>query len=330
MKALITGITGQDGSYLAEFLLEKGYQVHGIVRRDSLKNEERLENIVHIKDRLTLHEASLNDHLSIYNIFLKVLPSECYHLSASSFVSDTFNNEFDTMNFNFNSTHYILSAIKEVCDKCRFFFAGSSEMFGDPSISPQSESTQFNPKSIYGISKVASHYLLKNYRDREGIFACTGLMYNHESPRRGRHFVTKKIISTATRIKHGLETELILGNLDSVRDWGYSPDYVQAMWQILQIENPDDFIIATGKLHSVRQFLDIVFTYLGLDYRDYVRVDSKFYRKGEKVPLCGDTGKINRVIGWQSKKNLQSIIYEMVDKEEIKFLKGRIGTSKLN
>ncbi len=288
MKALITGITGQDGSYLAEFLLEKGYQVHGIVRRESLENEKKLINIAHIKDRLTLHEGGLADHLSIYKIFLKVLPNECYHLSASSFVTYTFNNEFDTMNINFNSTHYLLSTIKEVCGECKLFFAGSSEMFGEPNVTPQTESTKFNPKSIYGISKVASHYLLKNYRDREGIFACTGIMYNHESPRRGNHFVTKKIISTAIKIKYNQENELLLGNLESVRDWGYSPDYVQAMWEILQLDTPDDFIISTGRLHSVRDFLNIVFSYLDLDYRNYVKVDPKFYRESEKIPLFGN------------------------------------------
>ena len=316
MKALITGITGQDGSYLAEFLLKKGYQVHGIVRRESLENESKLVNIVHIKDQLTLHEGSLSDHLSIYKVFQKVLPSECYHLSASSFVNYTFNNEFDTMNINFNSTHYILSTIKEVCSECRLFFAGSSEMFGEPNISPQTENTQLNPKSIYGISKASSHYLLKNYRDREGIFACTGIMYNHESPRRGNHFVTKKIISTAVKIKYGLANELLLGNLDSVRDWGYSPDYVQAMWKILQLDSPSDFIISTGELHSVREFLNIAFSYLNLDYMDYVKVDPKFYREGEKIPLCGNPEKINKVTGWKNKKKLESIIYEMIDNEK--------------
>jgi GDPmannose 4,6-dehydratase len=316
VKALITGITGQDGSYLAEFLLKKGYQVHGIVRRESLENESKLVNISHIKDQLTLHEGSLSDHLSIYKVFQKVLPSECYHLSASSFVNYTFNNEFDTMNINFNSTHYILSTIKEVCSECRLFFAGSSEMFGEPNISPQTENTQFNPKSIYGISKVSSHYLLKNYRDREGIFACTGIMYNHESPRRGNHFVTKKIISTAVKIKYGLANELLLGNLDSVRDWGYSPDYVQAMWKILQLDSPSDFIISTGELHSVREFLNIAFSYLNLDYMDYVKVDPKFYREGEKIPLCGNPEKINKVTGWKNKKKLESIIYEMIDNEK--------------
>lgn len=315
MKALITGITGQDGSYLAEYLLKKGYQVHGIVRRESLENTKKLINIKHIQNELILHEGSLSDHLSIYKIFMKVLPNECYHLSASSFVNYTFNNEFDTMNINFNSTHYILSTIREVCSDCKLFFAGSSEMFGEPNISPQAENTSFNPKSIYGISKVASHYLLKNYRDREGVFACTGIMYNHESPRRGNHFVTKKIISTAVKIERDLENELLLGNLDSVRDWGYAPDYIRAMWRILQLDNPDDFIISTGGLHSVRDFLDIVFSYLDLDYKDYVKTDHRFYRESERIPLCGNPEKINKATGWTNKKGLESIIHEMVDAE---------------
>jgi len=303
MKALITGITGQDGSYLAEYLLKKGYQVHGIVRRESLENDKKLINIAHIKDKIVLHDGSLSDHLSIYKIFMKVLPDECYHLSASSFVDYTFNNEFDTMNINFNSTHYLLSTIKEVCINCKLFFAGSSEMFGNPNVAPQTEDTPFNPKSIYGISKLSSHYLIKNYRDREGIFACTGIMYNHESPRRGNHFVTKKIISAAVRIDLGLESELLLGNLDSVRDWGYSPDYVRAMWQMLQLDEPNDFIISTGSLHSVRDFLDITFSYLGLDYNDYVKIDQRFFRESEKTPLCGDYSRINRYTGWENKKN---------------------------
>lgn len=314
-KAIITGITGQDGSYLAEFLLEKGYEVHGIIRRESFEDIDKLSNIKHIKDKLYLHEGSLNDHLSIYKIFSKVLPDECYHLSASSFVNYSFNDEFQTMNNNFNSTHYLLSTIREVKKECKFYFAGSSEMFGEPSVSPQTENTPFNPKSIYGISKVSSHYLLKNYRDKEGIFACTGIMYNHESPRRGSQFVTKKIISSAVKIKKGLQKELYLGNLDAKRDWGYAPDYVNAMWQMLQQDKADDYIIATGNLHSVRDFVDIVFRYLDLDYKDFVKVDPKFYRASEKNPLCGNPNKIKSIIGWENTKTLEEIIREMIDKE---------------
>lgn len=276
-KAIITGITGQDGSYLAELLLSKGYEVHGLVRRESFEDFNRLKNIKHIKDKLHLHEGSVEDHLTIYKVFSNVLPDECYHLSASSFVNYSFNDEFQTMNNNFNSTHYLLSTIREVKRDCKFYFAGSSEMFGEPAETPQTESTPFSPKSIYGISKVSSHYLLKNYRDKENIFACTGIMYNHESPRRGSPFVTKKIITTAVKIKLGLEKELFLGNIDAKRDWGYSPDYVLAMWQILQNDTPEDFILATGQLHSVRDFLEITFSYLKLDYMDYVKIDKKIF-----------------------------------------------------
>ena len=314
-KAIITGITGQDGSYLAEFLLEKGYEVHGIIRRESFEDIDKLSNIRHIKDKLYLHEGSLNDHLSIYKIFSKVLPDECYHLSASSFVNYSFNDEFQTMNNNFNSTHYLLSTIREVKKECKFYFAGSSEMFGEPIETPQNEDTPFNPKSIYGISKVSSHYLLKNYREKEGIFACTGIMYNHESPRRGSQFVTKKIISSAVKIKKGLQKELYLGNLDAKRDWGYAPDYVNVMWQMLQQDKADDYIIATGNLHSVRDFIDIVFRYLDLDYKDFVKVDPKFYRASEKNPLCGNPNKIKSIIGWENTKSLENIIKEMIVSE---------------
>ena len=314
-KAIITGITGQDGSYLAELLLKKGYEVHGLVRRESFEDIEKLENIKHIKDELKLHEGALNDHLTIYKIFSKVLPDECYHLSASSFVNYSFNDEFQTINNNFNSTHYLLSTIREVKKECRFYFAGSSEMFGEPAASPQTEETPFNPKSIYGISKISSYYLLKNYREKENIFACTGIMYNHESPRRGSQFVTKKIISSAVRIKSGLQKELYLGNLDAQRDWGYAPDYVKAMWQVLQISKPDDYIIATGCLHSVREFLEITFSYLDLDYKDYVKVNPKFHRASEKKALCGDSSKLRKTIGWSNTKNLEDIIKEIIDSE---------------
>lgn len=314
-KAIITGITGQDGSYLAELLIERGYEVHGLVRRESFEDIDKLDNIKKIKSDLILHEGALNDHLTIYKIFSDILPDECYHLSASSFVNYSFNDEFQTINNNFNSTHYLLSTIREVKQKCKFYFAGSSEMFGEPSVSPQNEETTFNPKSIYGISKISSYYLLKNYREKEGIYACTGIMYNHESPRRGSQFVTKKIISSAVKIKMGLQKELYLGNLDACRDWGYAPDYVKAMWKILQQNKPDDYIIATGNLHTVRDFLEMTFSYLDLNYKDYVRVDPKLYRASEKKPLCGDPSKLKKVIGWKNTKNLREIISEIIDYE---------------
>jgi GDPmannose 4,6-dehydratase len=322
-KAIITGITGQDGSYLAEFLLHRGYEVHGIVRRESFEDDEKLKNIQQIKNRLILHEGSLNDHLTIYKIFSKILPDECYHLSASSFVNYSFNDEFQTMNNNFNSTHYLLSTIREVKKECKFYFAGSSEMFGEPIETPQTENTPFNPKSIYGISKVSSHYLLKNYREKEKIFACTGIMYNHESIRRGSQFVTKKIINSVIKIKFGLQNKLYLGNIDAQRDWGYAPIYVKAMWQILQFNKPDDYIIATGKLHTVRDFLKIAFSYLDLNYKDYVEIDSKFFRASEHNPLCGNPSKIKNSIGWENNTNLESIIKEMIEYEMLNFKGGK-------
>lgn len=314
-KAIITGITGQDGSYLSELLLKKGYEVHGILRRESFEDKNKLRNIEHIIDKLNLHEGSLTDHLSIYKIFSKVVPDECYHLSAASFVNYSFNDEFATMDNNFNSTHYLLSTINEVNKDCKFFFAGSSEMFGEPNVSPQTETTPFNPKSMYGISKVSSHYLSKNYREKLQIFTATGIMYNHESSRRGNQFVTKKIITSAVEIKKGLQKDLQLGNLDALRDWGYAPDYVEAMWSMLQHHTPDDFIMATGRLHSVRDFLEITFGYLDLDYEKYVKVDPKFYRASEKNPLCGNPDKIKSTLNWQNTKSLEDIIQEMLQKE---------------
>ena len=317
--ALITGITGQDGSYLAELLLNKGYEVHGIVRRESLEDEEKLNNIQTIKNNLILHEGSLGDHLGIYKIFSKVLPDECYHLSASSFVNYSFSNEFETTTNNFNATYYLLSTILEIKKECKFYFAGSSEMFGEPEITPQDENTPFNPKSIYGISKVSSYYLLKNYREKEGIFAATGIMYNHESPRRRNQFVTKKIISSVVKIKLGLQEKIYLGNLDAKRDWGYAPDYVKAMHMILQAKKADDFVIATGKLHTVREFLDIAFSSLELNYKNYIEIDSKFFRTSEHNPLCGNPKKIKETLGWENQKSLDAIIQEMLEQEMLKY-----------
>lgn len=313
--ALITGITGQDGSYLAEFLLTKNYEVHGIIRRESFEDNSKLKNIQHILDSIILHEGSLIDYSTIYKIFSTIKPHECYHLSAFSFVNYTFDDEFIIMQNNINTTHHLLSVIKTIQPDCKFFFAGSSEMFGEPIHSPQSETTPFNPKSIYGISKVTGYHLLKNYREKENIFAATGIMYNHESPRRGNQFVTKKIVSSAVKIKLGLQDKLILGNLDAKRDWGYAPNYVEAIWRILQIDQADDFIIATGKLHTVREFLEMAFSYLELDYQNYVHSEEKFYRPSEINPLCGDTTKINQNINWKNNKELNDIIREMIDVE---------------
>lgn len=317
-KALITGITGQDGSYLSELLLKKGYEVHGIVKKESFEKKEKLKNILSFKKKIFLHVGNLINRSDVESIFFKVLPNECYHLSASSFVNYTLNNEYQTMNYNFNSTYNLLSVISEIKKNCKFYLAGSSEMFGDPVETPQNEKTSFNPKSVYGISKVASYYLLKNFREKENIFACAGLAYNHESPRRGDQFVTKKIVSSAVKIKLGLQKKLYLGNLDVKRDWGYAPDFVKAMWKILQLDFPGDFVISSSKLYSVRDFLDITFSLLGLNYKDYVEVDQKLYRASEKKYLCGNSDKIKKILNWKNTKSLKEIIEEMIIFEKIK------------
>lgn len=315
-KALITGLAGQDGSYLAELLLSKGYEVHGIVRRAAIEDTaHKLKNIVHLVDRIHLHVASLDNVLSIIKTVKDVVPDECYHLAASSFVSYSFEDEISILNNNVNSTHYLLASIKEFAPDCRFYFAGTSEMFGNVVDSPQDEQTPFNPRSIYGISKVSGYHLVKNYRQQYSMFACTGILYNHESPRRGYEFVTRKIVSSAVRIKRGLQQTLTLGNLDAYRDWGYAPDYVAAMWLMLQAPAPDDFVVASGETNSVREFVETAFSYLGLDYQQYVTVDPKFFRPAEKVQLCGNPEKIKNHLKWVRTKTLGEIVREMVDCE---------------
>src|SRR5205809_4978367 len=264
--ALITGITGQDGSYLAEFLLAKGYDVHGIVRRVALHDpEHRLSRILGIRNQIQLHAASMESYASLHQVVESVRPSECYHLAAQSFVSYSFDDEFSTLNTNINGTHYLLAALKNLAPKCRFYFAGSSEMFGKAEEVPQRETTKFHPRSSYGISKVAGYELTRNYREAYGMHASCGILFNHESPRRGFEFVTRKITSHVAKIKLGLAKDLKLGNLDAYRDWGHAQEYVRAMWLMLQQDEPDDFVIATGKTHSVREFLEMAFGHVGLD-----------------------------------------------------------------
>lgn len=315
-KALITGIAGQDGSYLAEMLLARGYAVHGIVRRTAIEDVgHKLKNIQQILDKVTLHVASLDNVLSLIKTVRDVKPDECYHLAASSFVSYSFEDEISILNNNVNSTHYLLAALKEFAPSCRFYFAGTSEMFGSVSESPQNEKTPFNPRSIYGVSKVASYHLVKNYRSQYGIFACTGILYNHESPRRGYEFVTRKIVSSAVRIKLGQQDSLALGNLDAYRDWGYAPDYVRAMWLMLQADEPDDYVVATNRTHSVREFVEMVFSRLALNYEQYVQIDSKFFRSSEDIRLCGNPAKAIAELGWRQTRTLEEIAHEMVEAE---------------
>ena len=313
-RALITGITGQDGSYLAELLLSKGYEVHGIVRRLALEDpEHRLWRIRHLLDKVRLHAGSLESYASIFKIVEKIGPDECYHLAAQSFVSYSFEDEFSTINTNINGTHFILSAIKENMPECRFYFAASSEMFGKVNETPQTENTPFHPRSPYGISKVAGFDLTRNYREGYSLFACNGILFNHESPRRGFEFVTRKITSGVAKIKKGLENELRLGNLEAQRDWGFAGDYVEAMWLMLQQDEPDDYVIATNETHSVREFAESAFRNAGLDWEEYVVVDKKFFRPAEVHILRGDYSKGKEKLGWEPKVRFEELVKMMVD-----------------
>ena len=312
-KALITGITGQDGSYLTDLLLGKGYEVHGVVRRVALEDPaHRLWRLQHVLDRITLHAGSLESYASIFNVVEKVQPDECYHLAAQSFVNYSFEDAFSTLNTNINGTLFILSAIKEKAPRCRFYFAATSEMFGKVQQTPQNEDTPFYPRSPYGISKVAGFDLVRNYKESYGLFCCSGILFNHESPRRGFEFVTRKITSTAVKIKLGLEKKLHLGNLDASRDWGFAGDYVKAMWLILQQETPTDYVIATNENHSVKEFVDCAFSRLGLDWRQYVVVDKRFYRPAEVLILQGDYSKAEREIGWRPTVKFGELVEMMI------------------
>jgi len=313
-RALITGVNGQDGSYLAESLLARDYEVFGLVRRVGLEApEHRLGRLLPLLDRIHLQPASLESYAGIFNAVAKIRPDECYHLAAASFVSYEFDDEFSTLTTNINGTHYLLASLKDLVPQCRFYFAGTSEMFGSAATAPQNEQTRFRPRSIYGISKVAGFELVRNYRERYGMHASSGILFNHESPRRGHEFVTRKITSGVARILAGQATELRLGNLDAERDWGFAKEYVEAMWLMLQQQAPEDFVIATGKLHSVRDFVRIAFACGGLDWEKYVITDPNFFRSGESVALCGDASKARDVLGWEPKKEFEEMIREMVE-----------------
>lgn len=315
-KALITGITGQDGSYLAEHLLDLGYEVHGLVRRVALEDpERRFTRIRHLLDRVTLHPASLESYPSIFHIVSKYDFDECYHLAAQSFVAESFADGFSTMNTNINGTHYMLAALRELRPKCRFYFAGSSEMFGKAQEIPQREATPFHPRSPYGISKVAGFDLTRNYREAYEMFCCSGILFNHEGPRRGVEFVTRKITTGVARIKLGMAAELHLGNLEAKRDWGHAADYVTAMHLMLQQPEPDDYVVASGETHSVREFCELAFDCAGLDYQKYVHIDKQYYRPAEVDLLIGDSTKARNVLGWKPKYTFQELVKEMVESD---------------
>jgi GDPmannose 4,6-dehydratase len=313
-RALITGISGQDGSYLAEHLLSLDYEVYGIVRRVALEDPtRRFTRLDHLLGRINLQPASMESYPSIFHIFSKHKFDECYHLAAQSFVAESFADGFSTMNTNINGTHYMLAALRELQPECRFYFAGSSEMFGKVRESPQNESTPFHPRSPYGISKVAGFDLTRNYREAYGMYCVSGILFNHESPRRGYEFVTRKITSTVARIKAGNASELRLGNLDAKRDWGHAADYVRAMHLMLQQPEPDDYVVATGRTHTVSEFCDRAFSKVGLDYRDYVRVDEQFCRPAEVDLLMGDATKARQVLGWEPRHTFEELVDEMVE-----------------
>ena len=315
-RALITGITGQDGSYLAELLLERGYEVHGIVRRVAIEDpEHRLWRIRHVLDKLILHAGSLESFASVFNVVNTVQPDEIYHLAAQSFVSYSFEDEFSTIGTNVNGTHYMLAAMKERVPNCRFYFAASSEMFGNATESPQNENTSFHPRSAYGISKVAGFHLTTNYRQAYDLYAVSGICFNHESPRRGFEFVSRKITNSVAKIKLGLAKELVLGNLDAKRDWGYAGDYVKAMWLMLQQKEPDDYVIATGESHSVTELIETAFRCVELDWEKYISIDERLYRPTEIYELKGNPAKAKNKLDWQPSVTFEHLIKMMVNSE---------------
>lgn len=310
MKALITGVTGQDGSYLAEFLLEKGYNVFGMVRRSSTENFER---IAHLTDRITLKQADLLDQQSLIKIMEEVQPDEIYNLAAMSFVPTSWIQPMLTGEFTAIGVTRVLEAMRQICPKARYYQASSSEMFGKVREVPQTELTPFYPRSPYGAAKAYGHYITVNYRESYNLFAVSGILFNHESPRRGREFVTRKISDGVARIKLGIAPDLRMGNLDSQRDWGFAGDYVRAMWMMLQQNAPDDYVVATGTAHSVRDFIERAFARVNLDWQRYVVQDPQFMRPAEVDHLLGDSSKARRVLGWKPDVDFGGLVDMMVD-----------------
>lgn len=315
-KALITGISGQDGSYLAELLLDLQYEVFGFVKAKDLENPTlTLRNIAHLLDRVKLYSVDFNNFQDISQKIERIKPLEVYHFAASSFVSFSFEDEFSIMEMNSRGTHYLISAIYKIVPECKFYFAGSSEMFGDVLSSPQDENTIFRPRTIYGISKVVGHELIRNYREKRNMFACSGILYNHESPRRAEEFVTRKITRSAAKIKLKMAQKIELGNIDALRDWGFAKDYVEAIYRMMQLPNPQDFVIGTGTLHSVREFLEIAFGELGLDYQKYLEINPVYIRPCEKIQLVANPQKANKILDWKPKVSFSELVKMMVRRD---------------
>ena len=313
---LITGITGQDGSYLAELLLKKDYEVHGLVRADfSEKDNLKSWRIKKILKNITFHKMSIESYDDLFKLIKKIKPDEVYHLAAQAKDGYSFDNEFYTFRINLNATHYILSSVRKVNDKAKFFFAGSSEMFNDEENIPINEKTLFYPKSAYGIAKVASHYLIKNYRESFKMHATTGILFNHESPRRGFEFVSRKITHGVARIKKGLQKKIKLGNINSKRDWGHAKDYVDAMWLMLQKNKPEDYVIGTGKKHSVEDFAKKAFDHVGLNYKDYIVIDKNLFRPSEVDILLANYSKAKKELKWSPKITFEKLVSDMVEND---------------
>lgn len=312
-RALITGITGQDASYLSEYLCDAGYEVHGTIRRVSTLNNRlwRIED----PSRIQFHQATLESEASLSEVVRTVNPHECYHLAAQSDVTNSFQDEFSTMQMNASGTHYLLSAIARYSPECRFYFAGSSEMFGGIGVQIQDEETPFHPRSPYAISKVCGFNLTQHYREAHGLFACCGILFNHESPRRGEEFVTRKIAMAVARIKNGDPHPLVLGNITPERDWGYAPEYVRAMHVMLNQQNPDDYVIATNETHSVEEFCEEAFRHAGIDWREHVQFSKSLERPCEVMRLRGDFSKAKSAFGWEPKVRFQELVRIMVDAE---------------
>jgi GDPmannose 4,6-dehydratase len=308
--AIISGISGQDGSYLAELLVKKKYIVYGITNP---KSKNKLNIINSIKGKIIIKKLDLNNYKKIATLIKRIKPTEFYHLAAQSLINFKFEDEFFKLNPNINGTHYILSAIKEYSKKTKFYFAASSELFGNAEKSPQNENSKFNPRSAYGISKVAGFHLTKNYREAYNLFSCSGILFNHESPLRNENFVSRKITSSIARIIFKKQKSLTLGSINSKRDWGYAEDYVEAMWKMLQQKKPQDFVIGTGKIHSVKDFVKIAFDYVGLDYKKYVKFDKKFMRPKDNIILKADFKKAKKILNWSPKTNFKQLVHKMVD-----------------